>query len=97
MRAWSWIEIKMTKFCVEDIFIEELKEQDLNAADLLQERAKKQKTEVTIEYEIDDGLLTLMKKHDIDVVLEILDAIRKDIEMHGKEFEVKVIRKKEQC
>lgn len=88
----------MTKFCVEDILIEELREQDLNAADLLKNCAKKQENkEIVIECEIDDEFIKLMKRHNIDVVSEILDAIRKDIEMHGEKFEVKVIRKKEQC
>ena len=43
MRVWWWIEIKMTRFCVEDTLIEELKEQELNATVLLQERAAKYK------------------------------------------------------
>lgn len=80
---------------IESKIIETLKERDLNATDLLQIHAKKRKNEAIIEYEIDDGLIKLMKKHDIDVVLEILAAIRKDIEMHGKGFEVKIVKKEQ--
>lgn len=85
----------MTNFHIESTIIERLREQDLNATDLLQAHAKKRKNEAIIEYEIDDGLIKLMKKHDIDIVLEILAAIRKDIEMHGKGFEVKIVKKEQ--
>lgn len=86
----------MTKFYVENTIVERLREQGLNTLDLLQERVKKQENkEIVIEYEIDVEFLKLMKKHDIDVVSEILVAIQKDIEMHGKGFKVKISRKKE--
>lgn len=85
----------MINFCVQDIFKEELKERDLNAIDLLQIYATEQEDELIIEYEIDDGLITLMETHNIDVVLEILAAIQKDVEMHGEGFEVKIVKKEQ--
>lgn len=53
----------MTRFCVEDTVIERLKEQGLNATDLLRERTKikKQKIEIVrriVEVEDEEFIIT---------------------------------------
>lgn len=87
----------MTRFCVEDILIEELKEQGLNIDDLLQIHAKKQKTETIVEitYEIGDELVENLTEMGIDPVKEIIDALQKYADEQGEGF--KFVRKKEQC
>ena len=84
----------MTKFCVEDFLIEEIKEQDCNINSLLQEYVKETKTEVTVEYQIDNELIVYAQgQYGIDIEAEIQAALQRVIELYGEEFEV-VIRRK---
>ncbi len=70
----------MTKFCVEDILKEELKEQDLNIDDLLQThaRTKKQKIKtVNVTYYIDNTLRGHLIEAGIDDIEELKIALEK--------------------
>lgn len=86
----------MTKFYIEDIFIEELKEQNLNAIDLLQTHAKKQKKQQVVIFDIGDETIEELKRIGIiNIEQEIIDAIQKNANEHGETIEI--IRKKKQC
>ena len=97
MREWWWL--KMTKFCVEDILIEELKEQDLNVNNLLQEYTKDcSKLEIerrVIYYEISDKLLAELKVVGIDSEKDLIKSIQAAVHDMGG-GEIKIIRRKEE-
>ncbi|KKL82644.1 hypothetical protein LCGC14_1982670 [marine sediment metagenome] len=70
----------MTKFCVEDILIEELKEQGLNVTDLFQAHVKnnrKQTKIVKITYYIDNETQEKLIEAGIDDMEELLAALEK--------------------
>lgn len=70
----------MTGFCVEEVIVEELKEQDLNVTDLLcgQVKIKKQKIKtVKITYHIDNDVREKLIEAGIDDMEELKAALLK--------------------
>lgn len=69
----------MTKFCVEDIIVERLKEQDLNATDLLQTHANvrkhKAKEDILRATEDLNKVIKILEDNDIMTAMEIIQLL----------------------
>jgi len=86
---------------IESKIVEELKEQDLNAIDLLQEHAKKNnKSDLdggVIYYEITDEILAKLKIVGIDGEKDLIDSIQAAVHNMGY-GDIEIVRRKiEQC
>ncbi|KKL10797.1 hypothetical protein LCGC14_2552220 [marine sediment metagenome] len=83
---------------IESTIVEKLKEQELNATDLLCEHAKNRKSKTeskVIYYEISDEILAKLKIVGINAEQELIDSIQAAVHDMGG-GEIKIIRRKEE-
>ena len=87
----------MTKFCVEDILKEKIRERNLGVDILLHGYAKKQLKSLKITYEIDDEDIENLKEIGIDAKKELIDALENYFKKYPEENRIMGIERIKQC